>query len=62
MIQAFMYGWENDSYGEYDLKIGIQYAKDLIQFEKLKNEPLHGYDLREFIKWSENKLTNVSKV
>jgi len=53
-----MYGWENDSYGEYDLKVGIQYAKDLIQFEGLKKEPFHDYDLRKFIKWCEIKLTH----
>jgi hypothetical protein len=57
MIQDFMYGWGNDGgYSGYDLQIGIQYAKDLIQFEGLKKEPFHGYDLCKFIKWAEKNF------
>lgn len=56
MIQAFLFGWGNDSYGEKDLLEGIQYAKDLIQWEHLKFEPFHHYDLEKFISWAESQL------
>lgn len=59
MIKAFMYGreWEDDSFGEYDLKVGIQYCQDLMMFEKLQKEPFHGYDLQEFINWASKRLS-----
>lgn len=56
MIHAFLYGWENDSYDERDLQEGIQYAKDLMQYEDLILEPFHEYDLGRFINWAEGKL------
>jgi len=58
MIQDFLYGWGgyNDGYTNFDLEVGIQYCKDLMQFEKRKKEPFHGYDLKKFIKWAEAKI------
>lgn len=55
MIQAFMYGWENDNYSRQDLEIGLQYAKDLI-IQGYKKEPFHHYKLCDFIRWCETKL------
>jgi len=59
MIRDYMYGHGgfNDGYSETDLEIGIQYAEDLIKFEGLKKEPFHGYNLEDFIKWCQKKLT-----
>ena len=58
MIQDFMYGWHNDSYGLYDLRVGIRYAKDLL-FQGHTKEPFHEYDLKEFIEWCEKKAKVV---
>lgn len=56
MIRDFMYRWgdPDGAYGERDLKIGIQYCKDLIEMDNLKREPFHHYDLKKFIAWAEN--------
>ena len=61
MIQAFMYGteWENDFYDMTDLQIGIQYARDLMEFEGLTKEPFHGYDLQQFIYWAEKRCSSL---
>jgi hypothetical protein len=59
MIKAFMLGWENDHYGEKDLREGIQYCRDLIKFQHRKYDPFHHYKLNEFIAWAENKLKNI---
>lgn len=58
LIKDFMYGWRNDSYGKRDLEVALQYAKDLIEFEHLKKEPFHHYDLRKFIAWCKGKLSS----
>ncbi len=61
MIRDFMYGWGGlgEGYDKSDLEIGIQYAKDLIEFEKLSNEPFHGYDLRKFMEWCQKQLKKL---
>ncbi len=67
MIQDFMYGWgriwEDGTrmYGIDDLKTGVQYCEDLINFEKLEKEPFHGYDLRAFIEWAKGKIEEIRR-
>lgn len=58
MIQDFMYkcGGFGEYYTESDLVTGIQYCTDLIEFEGASKEPLHGYDLREFINWANRRI------
>ena len=60
MIQAFMFGWENDSYGRRDLEVGLEYAQDLL-VQRYKKEPFHHYDLKKFIAWCEEKLKTYPK-
>lgn len=59
MAQDFMYGWDNDYYGERDLMEGTQHANDLVKFQRLKKEPFHHYDLKKFIEWAEGRLVRL---
>jgi len=62
MIQDFMYGWGGlgDGYNKFDLEVGLQYAEDLINFEGLKKEPFHGYNLKKFREWCKGQLKILS--
>jgi hypothetical protein len=64
MIKDFMHGWGGlgKGYGKFDLEVGIQYCQDLINFDGLKKEPFHGYDLRKFIEWARGQLKKCGKV
>lgn len=44
-----------------NLETGIQYCKDLIEFDGLTKEPFHHYDLVEFIKWAEKKIEEIRR-
>ena len=61
MIQAFMYGWANDSYGLSDVEVGRQYAEDLMKYERRKREPFHHYDLRTFIGWCDKEIERLKE-
>ena len=60
MIKSFMYGWERCGWGVLDLKIGIQYANDLIS-RGYKKEPFHHYDLKKFLFWCKLKLSGIER-
>lgn len=64
MIADFMHGWNcryddrgTELYSDDDLHTGLQYADNLIEFEGLTHEPLHGYDLVDFKRWCKRKLS-----
>lgn len=65
MIMDFMRGYgrhDDRGYPMYaigDLENGIEYASNLIEHEKLKREPLHGYDLKKFIAWARKKIQEI---
>ncbi len=59
MVLAFTHGWENEDFGADDLREGIQYAQDLIEFEGRSLEPFHGYNLRDFIAWARERCQTL---
>lgn len=61
MILAFAEGWENDSYGRYDLECGIDYATDLLEDRRRRYDPMYRYDLRKFLAWAKAKLLALDK-
>jgi hypothetical protein len=54
-------GNKYEMYDERDLKIGLQYAQDLLYYRGLEKEPFHGYDLREFKRWCKVQLKQLKR-
>lgn len=56
MVRDFMHGDHEEGYGVYDLDVGLDYARALLE-EGYTREPFHGYDLVEFVAWALKKRT-----
>lgn len=56
MIRDFMFQHGEEGYDKEDLRIGIAYCRGLLD-DGWTEEPFHGYDLRAFIAWAEQRLT-----
>lgn len=58
MIRDFMYGNHAEGYGNYDLRVGLDYAQGLMD-EGHKTEPFHHYSLRAFQAWARRRLRDL---